>query len=117
MEAPAKLLLIGFSALALTSCGDNNPTLFHTKPKPAQIAVSTDSLNFGTMDTQLALGVYNAGDGSVSWSMSITSGVSWISIQPTTADTTVDTTWVTVTVDRGAFGVGDYTGSLDIVIV
>ena len=84
-------------------CGDDKPTSPPPDPPPPdpQIAVSPDSLIFGSTDTQFFLGIYNSGGGSVNWSMSITSGAPWLSILPTSGKTTADTSWVKVTVDRG----------------
>ena len=77
---------------------------------PAQLLVNPTNLNFGQTVYNLNLAVNNGGNEELSWQ--VTSDQSWLTTFPTTGTTTTEEDQITVTVNRAALEVGNYTGNL-----
>jgi hypothetical protein len=83
-----------------------------TIPENPVLAVSPDSLDFGTEQTVLSFEITNAGTGTLTWN--VAGDQTWITVDPTSGSTTTDTDQVSVTVDRTGLGPGDYAGSVTV---
>ena len=74
-----------------------------------QLCVSPDRLDFGSSETSKPFSITNCGNGgTLSWSVS--DNKSWISVSPTSGNTTNGTAQVTVNVNRSGLGAGSYSG-------
>ena len=86
------------------------------------IDVSTESMNFGSTDTQQNLDIWNDSPAAGRLSLTISAGQSWISVNPTSVasdapflrDGPFDKQRVTVTVDRSELPVGETSGYIQI---
>ena len=76
------------------------------------LSISTDSLAFGTSQTQLNIDIANSGTGTLSWS--IVKSIAWLSVNPESGETSTTTDQVSVTVNRTGLTVGTYIGNLTI---
>lgn len=77
----------------------------------AELAVSEQSLDFGTTSTSENIEIQNVGAGSLSWS--INENISWLSVSPLSGTVTAQQT-VTITVDRTGLAAGLYSESFEI---
>ena len=66
------------------------------------LSASTDSLDFGTIDSISIFNISNSGSGSLSWNLAADS--SWITLEPTSGTTTTESDPITVTVNRYLYG-------------
>lgn len=87
------------------------------------IATSSASLNFGSIDTQRTLQVWNNSPGIAALTLQVTSSSSWLTVDTRTVTSNAparregpfDKQDVVITVDRGDLTVGQHTGSINFV--
>ena len=93
----------GMSNVFWVSMGVPDEPVLHTEPT---------ILDFGATATEHFLIITNTGTGTLSWT--IMANQNWISLSPQSGTTTTEEDTITVTVERGALALGDYTGSLTV---
>jgi len=76
------------------------------------LSISSDSLAFGTSQTQLNIDIENSGTGTLSWS--IVESIAWLSVNPESGETLMETDQVSVSVNRGGMEPGNYIGTITI---
>jgi hypothetical protein len=86
----------------------------------AAIGVSSEQMNFGSVDTQRALEVWNTNPGAGTLNLMVSSSPSWISVDafsvtsnaPVRRDGPFDKQELTITVDRSELSVGQHSGTI-----
>ncbi len=76
------------------------------------LEVSPVALIFDSGTIALDFAIMNAGDGTPSWAIS--GDQTWISLSPTSGNTTTEDDTITVTIDRSGLSAGSYAGSVNI---
>ncbi|MCK4606898.1 MAG: fibronectin type III domain-containing protein [candidate division Zixibacteria bacterium] len=76
------------------------------------LAVSLKGLRFGTDQTSKSFNITNSGEGKLTWS--ILDNRAWITVSPTSGNTTTETDQITVSINRPSMPAGENTGSVDI---
>ena len=76
------------------------------------LAISPQSLDFSTDQTSLTFGITNSGTGTLTWTIS--DDMTWLSVTPTTGNTTTESDQITATVDRTGLSPGNYTGTITV---
>ncbi|GEM_PF-1327747 len=101
------------ATIPVTSNGGNQDVAVSMEvPAVPVLNVNPTSLDFGSTDTQKTFNITNQGTGTLTWS--ITKDKTWITVNPTSGDTTVETDVITVSVDRSGLAPGHYTGTVSI---
>lgn len=77
------------------------------------LAVSTETLDFGTSTTQLTFDITNTGEGELDWTIT-TSIPAKITVNPTSGNTQAETDTITVTVNRTGIAPGTYNPTVNI---
>jgi len=77
-----------------------------------QLSVSVTSLDFGSTSSSLPFTISNTGEGALEWSVSENSD--WISVNPTSGNTTDNQSSVTVSVSRTGLDPGDFSETVTI---
>jgi len=80
-----------------------------TIPDEPTLSVTPASLDFGSEEISLPIGVANAGSGSLSWSVS--ANQSWITMNPTAG---TDDGTINISISRDGISPGDYSGTVTV---
>lgn len=81
-------------------------------PVSQTLAISHDKLLFRTHIADLSFKITNAGQGTLTWSIS--DDQDWIEVTPTSGNTTTEEDIIYVSVDRTGLESGDYVGTISI---
>ena len=76
----------------------------------AELAVNVDALDFGAAEDNLTFTIENAGNGSMSWTISKTAD--WLVIDPVSGNTSSETDEISVSVERENLEGGTYTDQI-----
>ena len=74
------------------------------------LALSTNSLNFGSSNTTQSFNITNSLVGTLTWT--INTDQNWITVSPNSGSATTETDQVTVNIDRGLLSPGHHSGKI-----
>ncbi|MBL7046505.1 MAG: carboxypeptidase regulatory-like domain-containing protein [Candidatus Marinimicrobia bacterium] len=83
-----------------------------TIPELHYLLVSNDSLFYNDDQTSLTFDITNSGTGTLTWTIS--DDMTWLSVTPTTGNTTTESDQITATVDRTGLSPGNYSGTITV---
>ncbi|MBU1065966.1 carboxypeptidase regulatory-like domain-containing protein, partial [bacterium] len=86
--------------------GEETSADIQLSPQGVELSVSTTSLNFGIITTNLTLSITNSGVGNLTWNIISTSN--WITVYPTSGSTETETDVITVKVNRSGMDCGNH---------
>ena len=79
---------------------------------PPVLSISREELDFGSNETGMSFTINNTGGGILSWE--ITEDQGWLSVSPSSGETSVESDQVTVTVNRTGLSAGEYTSQISL---
>ncbi|MCD6220236.1 DUF11 domain-containing protein [Candidatus Calescamantes bacterium] len=110
-EYSATIPVLQGAPMSLNGGGTNVEVTMEVPEEPV-LNVTPTSLDFGSTETEMTFDITNAGTGTLSWD--VTPQQSWISVNPTSGETTTETDTITVTVDRTGLAPGHHTGTVSV---
>ncbi|OQX83402.1 hypothetical protein B6D60_10535, partial [candidate division KSB1 bacterium 4484_87] len=79
----------------------------------AVLSVTPTTLDFGSSETIKIFAISNTGTGTLTWN--ITDDSNWLTVSPTSGNTSTETDQITVTVDRNNMASGAHSGVISII--
>jgi len=79
---------------------------------PPELSISTSSLDFGSTEDENSFTISNAGGGTLTWT--ITVDQNWLTVLPSSGETSAETDQITVSVDRSGLSAGGYEAEITV---
>ncbi len=77
-----------------------------------ELSVSLSSLDFGSSEEENSFTIANTGGGTLTWTLSVDQN--WLTVLPSSGETSAETDQVTVTVDRTGLSAGGYEAEITV---